>query len=111
MDICLLDAMGQFLTFVLINVENQPKSSILLGNLLGFFPNIGIFIRNKKNSLKTQSIEILNTLKMIARLCRRNSAKIVRIDFVEYSPICDWQQLTIKELMNNYQNYSAAVNH
>ncbi len=92
------------------NVENQPNDPILLGKLLGFFPNLGIFIQNKKSSIKKQSNEITNTLRRIVKLCRKNSTKILSIDFVEYSPTCDWQQLTIKEFLNNYSIYSKFIN-
>ncbi|MHA2244809.1 MAG: hypothetical protein ACXADY_07550 [Candidatus Hodarchaeales archaeon] len=91
------------------NKNNQSNSQLLLGEALGFFPNLEAFVRNKKKSLKKQSDDIFITLNEISQLCSKNSATILSIDFVEYSPTCDWQQLTIKELMENYPRYHAVM--
>ncbi|UCG89730.1 MAG: hypothetical protein JSU57_04445 [Candidatus Heimdallarchaeota archaeon] len=91
------------------NFENHSNTPLLLGKYLHFFPNLETFEKNKKISLKNQSNEIFATLREIVLLCHKNSANVLSIDFVEYSPACDWQQLTIKEFMGNFPKYSAII--
>jgi len=91
------------------NLKHHSNTPFLLGKYLHFFPSIEIFEKNKKISLKKQSEEIFATLREIVRLCRKSSAHLLSIDFVEYSPVCDWQQLTIKEFINNYPKYIAII--
>lgn len=91
------------------NEDNQLTTPFLLGKSLGFFSNLEIFTRKKKESLKKQTTEILHTLREIMRLCRKNSATLLSIDFVEYSPICDWHQLTINEFVENYPKYQSII--
>ena len=93
------------------NKDNQLGSPVLLGKSLNFFPNLEVFIKNKRKSIKKQSNDILSTLREITRLCRKNSATLLSIDFVEYSPTCDWQQLTVKELIKNYLKYSVMIDY
>lgn len=93
------------------NRNNQSNSPLLLGESLVFFPNLEIFVKNKKKSLKKQSDDIFVTLNEITQLYRKNSATLLSIDFVEYSPACDWQQLTIRELMENYTRYQAIIDY
>lgn len=88
---------------------NNLNSSLLIGKSLGFFTDLEDFILRKKASLRNQTIEILSDLKNIARLCRKSSATLLCIDFVEYSPICDWCQLTISEFIENYPKYRAII--
>ncbi|MFX1286233.1 MAG: hypothetical protein ACFFB5_21545 [Promethearchaeota archaeon] len=89
--------------------KNQLNSPIPLGKYLHFFPDLEVFEKNKKLSLKKQSDEIFVTLRDVARLCQKNSACLLSIDIVEYSPVCDWQQLTIREFMENYSRYMAII--
>lgn len=91
------------------NESRNVNSPLLLGKSLGFFSDLDIFTQRKKESLKNQTKMILNTLKKIEHLCRKNSASLLCIDFTEYSPICDWNQLTIKEFMQNYSRFQAIV--
>ncbi|MFX0013512.1 MAG: hypothetical protein ACFFB2_14300 [Promethearchaeota archaeon] len=92
------------------NIKNQLSRPYLLGKFLGFFSNLETFIRLKKTSLKNQTDNILTTLRALMQLLRKTSATPLCIDLVEYSPVCDWQQLTITELIENYQKYLAVFN-
>ncbi|MFX1505547.1 MAG: hypothetical protein ACFFDC_05465, partial [Promethearchaeota archaeon] len=89
--------------------EYQMNSSFLLGKSLGFFSNLKEFSQRKEESLKRQTTEILNTLTKITHLCHKHSATLLSIDFVEYSPICDWQQLTMNEFIRNFPRYRAIM--
>ncbi|MFX0122510.1 MAG: hypothetical protein ACFFAE_02670 [Candidatus Hodarchaeota archaeon] len=91
------------------NEDNHLTTPLLLGESLGFFPNLENFTLKKKESLKKQTSKILIALKTIKHLCRKNSATLLCIDFVEYSPICDWHQLTIIEFVKNYPNFKAII--
>lgn len=85
---------------------NQP---LMAGIFLEFFPNLEFFIQQKKKTIQKQTKEILHLLLRMSRLFHTNSAKILSIDFVEYSPICDWQQLTIKEFIANYHSLFSII--
>lgn len=104
---------GHSMTIGQILEENSKNyelnSPLLIGKSLGFFRDLEDFTQRKKESLKNQTLEILNNLKNIAQLCRKNSATLLCIDFVEYSPICDWYQLTINEFVENYPKYRAII--
>ncbi len=67
--------------------------------------DINLFFKKKKESLKLQTKIISNLLNEITNLLQATSSSLLRIDFVEYSPICDWKQLTIKEFINNYLKF------
>ncbi|MFW9904492.1 MAG: hypothetical protein ACFFFH_09185 [Candidatus Thorarchaeota archaeon] len=89
--------------------EYQMNSSFLLGKLLCFFSNLNEFTQRKKESLKNQTTEITNTLTEITSLCHKNSATLLALDFVEYSPICDWHQMTIYEFIRNYSRFQSII--
>ncbi|MFX1515663.1 MAG: arginase family protein [Promethearchaeota archaeon] len=104
---------GHSMTIGQILEENKQNfdlnSPLLVGKSLGFFPSLEDFIQRKKESLKDQTSEILKNLQNIVKICRKNSATPICIDFVEYSPICDWYQLTINEFVENYSKYRAII--
>lgn len=89
--------------------EERKFKTPLLGKSLGFFSNLATFTQEKKESLQKQTTEILITLEKIMYLCHKNSAALLCIDFVEYSPICDWNQFTINEFVKNYPRYRAII--
>ncbi len=97
--------------FALQNNNYHSCTPNLAGKSLGFFPDLKIFAQNKKDSLKKQSDDIIIILREISKLCRQNSALLLSIDFVEYSPTCDWLQLTIKEFIGKYPTLLASLNH
>ncbi|UCE12387.1 MAG: hypothetical protein JSV04_09320 [Candidatus Heimdallarchaeota archaeon] len=87
-------------------VTNKP---LVAGIILGFFPNFEYFEQKKKKIIRKQTKEILHLLLRISRFLHDYSANILSIDFVEYSPICDWRQLTIKEFLANYDNFFSTI--
>ena len=83
----------------------NKSDKILLREMLGIYSDLESFIQDKKKSLWNQSGKIEELLRSLVNFCRENYASFLSIDFVEYSPICDYQQLTIKEFERNYQNF------
>jgi hypothetical protein len=83
-------------------IDKLLSNQFMVGKHLGFFSNLENFIENKKNSIKKESSEIFSTIYIISKLIKKSSAKLISIDFVEYSPICDWHLLTINEFIRNY---------
>jgi len=81
----------------------------LVGRYLGCFSDLDNFVEQKKNSIKRESSEIFRIISLISKVCQKNSAKLLSIDFVEYSPICDWQQLTINEFIGNYSKLLSII--
>ncbi len=91
------------------NEDKQLDTPLLLGKSLNFFSNLETFTRKKKESLKKQTTGIEFILKKLAQICHKNSATLLCIDFVEYSPICDWHQLTINEFIQNFPRFRAII--
>ncbi len=85
--------------------QDNKSGKILLGEMLGIYSDLESFIQDKKISLWNQSGKIKELLRSLVNFCRDNYASFLCIDFVEYSPICDYHQLTIKEFERNYQNF------
>ncbi len=90
-------------------MEQLPNSNINIGKLLGFFTDLASFKSIKIESIEKQSVEILKTLKTISRLINQCSAKILRLDFVEYSPLTDWEQLTFIEFSKKYNQFYKTI--
>ncbi|MFX0051521.1 MAG: arginase family protein [Candidatus Hermodarchaeota archaeon] len=84
--------------------DNSLSNQFMVGKHLGIFSDLENFIENKKNSIKKETGEIFRTIDVISKLIKKSSAKLLSIDFVEYSPICDWHLLTINEFITNYAN-------
>ncbi|MHA1966852.1 MAG: hypothetical protein ACW964_03510 [Candidatus Hodarchaeales archaeon] len=83
--------------------QDNKSDKILLGEMLGVYSDLESFIQDKKKSLRNQSGKIEEILRTLVNFCRNNYASFLSIDFVEYSPICDYHQLTIREFERNYQ--------
>ncbi|MFX0085096.1 MAG: hypothetical protein ACFFAU_05445 [Candidatus Hodarchaeota archaeon] len=81
---------------------NHIKS---VGILLGIFSNLESFLKEKKSSIKLQSKKIEELFRILVEVCSNNATTLLSIDFVEYSPICDYQKLTLKELEMKYQAF------
>ena len=92
-----------------IRKEHLPKSNFKLGKFLGFFTDLNSFKSKKIETIERQSVEIFQSLKTISRLINQCSAKILRLDFVEYSPLTDWEQLTFIEFSKNYSQFYKTI--
>ena len=102
----------QLLSSLFMNgkIFNQSKNispQSLVGEILEFFPSLKKFHDLKLRSLEKQSIDLVNLLKTLNRIIQECSANLLSIDLVEYSPICDWNQLTIKKLIEGYSQIIA----
>ncbi len=86
-------------------IKTKVKNSRMAGYLLGIFHELESFVKKKKRSLKLQSGEIEKLLELIVSIFKSNSATLLCVDFVEYSPICDYRQLTLKELEKKYSKF------
>ncbi|MHA1330423.1 MAG: arginase family protein, partial [Candidatus Hodarchaeales archaeon] len=78
------------------------NSQISAGKILGYFKNLDEFKEKKVQSIAQQTKEMVGLLKIIEHVLAGNSARIISFDFVEYSPICDWNYLTISELIKEF---------
>ena len=86
-------------------IKNKNFDQLCMGRILDVYSDLDTFLQEKKNSIKQQSKIIEELLKVIVEFCIDYSATLLRVDFVEYSPICDYQQLTIKEFERNNHNF------
>ncbi|NHJ02117.1 MAG: hypothetical protein EAX86_08230 [Candidatus Heimdallarchaeota archaeon] len=89
--------------------ELNSDSNVQLGEILGYFTDLESFRLQKIKSVETQSKEIRETLKILSMICNRCSAKILRLDFVEYSPLTDWKQITFNEFINSFSTFYKAI--
>lgn len=85
-----------------LNQSKDKPNQYLVGKILDFFPDLKKFQENKLRSLEKQSLDLLYLFKTLKRIIKESSANLICIDLVEYSPICDWNQLSLKELIMLY---------
>ena len=80
----------------------ENSDSKWLGTLFNY-SNLGGFIAQKKKSIQTVSSELLQVLTLLVELFKNvPKVSLLALDFVEYSPICDWHDLTLNELIGHY---------
>jgi hypothetical protein len=87
------------------SVERNFDHLISVGNILEIFSELESFLQEKKHSIHMQSKKIEDLLRLLEEVCMNNATTLLSIDFVEYSPICDYQKLTLKELELKYQTF------
>lgn len=86
-------------------IEKKLYKSKMAGNVLGFFYELESFVQEKKRTINFQSKEIEKLLQLIVSVFKNNSTTLLSVDFVEYSPLCDYEKLTIEELERNYLRF------
>ncbi|MHA1206794.1 MAG: hypothetical protein ACTSSO_04405, partial [Candidatus Hodarchaeales archaeon] len=77
---------------------------------LQIFNDIISFMKQKKKSIQSQIDQINHLIHDIVIFFQENSASMLGLDLVEYSPICDWQNMTINGLKDDFQNLNALIN-
>jgi len=75
---------------------------------LGHAMNIKQRIEIEK-SIRSQFDQLNHLIEEIAGFFQENSAYLLGLDLVEYSPICDWQNLTINSFKENFQYLSTLI--
>jgi hypothetical protein len=94
---------------LLDNVQNRLKHQ-LLGVELKMFNDIHSFFEQKRNSIHLHMVQIKNLFKDLRDIFRETSAFLISLDLVEYSPICDWKNLTINEFKDNFHVLNDLLN-
>jgi len=95
-----------------IEIEKDIKigsNSGLVGVKLQIFDDIVSFMKQKKKSIRSQIDQLNHLIEEIAGFFQENSAYLLGLDLVEYSPICDWQNLTINSFKENFQYLSTLI--
>lgn len=82
----------------------------LAGVGLHIFDNISSFKRRKSKSIQQQISQINKLLQDLIDFLQETSASLLSLDLVEYSPICDWQNLTIEGLEENFHFLNNLIN-
>lgn len=87
----------------LIEAElGENRHSRWLGTLFNY-SNLGEFIALKKKSIQNASSELVQVLTQFVELFKNTpTMSLLALDLVEYSPICDWHNLTLNELVGHY---------
>jgi hypothetical protein len=95
-----------------IEIQKDVKfglSNELAGVQLQLFRDIFSFLNQKKESIQSQVKQINRLVESIVNVFQENSTSILGLDLVEYSPICDWQNLTIHSLKDDFQHISDLI--
>lgn len=82
----------------------------LAGVELHIFDNISSFMKQKSDSIQQQICQINDLLKDLIDFFQETSASLLGLDLVEYSPICDWQNLTIEGFEKNFHLFNNLIN-
>ncbi len=96
-----------------IELEKDIKTgsnNCLAGVKLQIFNDIISFMKQKKKSIQSQINQLNHLIEDIAVFFQENSASMLGLDLVEYSPICDWQNLTINGFKDDFQYLSTLIN-
>ena len=76
---------------------------------LQIFQDLTSFIEQKQQSISVQLEFMIRFLKLVRELFQDTSTSILSFDIVEYSPICDWQNLTIDGFINKFQIFNSII--
>ncbi|MFW9853866.1 MAG: arginase family protein [Candidatus Thorarchaeota archaeon] len=92
----------------LLESKKEDNSNIdWLGELFDY-PNLGGFSAKKKKNIRRTSSELFRILAQLAEAFEETpTVSLLALDIVEYSPICDWNFLTLKELIDFYWRFWA----
>jgi hypothetical protein len=82
----------------------------LAGVGLHIFDDISSFKRQKSASIQQQICQINKLLQDLIEFLQETSTSLLSLDLVEYSPICDWQNLTIERLEENFHFLNNLIN-
>ena len=96
-----------------IELKDESRDKIntqLAGVELDLFKDIHSFMKQKRNSIRMQLNLIKNLLKNLIDFFQDTSVILVSLDLVEYSPICDWKNLTIEGFVSNYHVLNNLIN-
>ncbi len=85
-------------------------NNTLAGVKLQFFDNISSFMKQKRDSIQQQIYQSNDILKNLIDFFQETSAFLLGLDIVEYSPICDWQNLTIEGFEKNFHFLNNLIN-
>ena len=83
--------------------EKNRATNVSIGKVLNIFHNLPHFYKQKVKSIETQINQLIHLLTKLTTVCQSNSVTLLGVDFVEYSPLCDWKQLTIRALIRKFQ--------
>jgi len=76
---------------------------------LQIFTDIISFMRQKKESIQSQINQINHLIKNLVDFFQENSVSMLGLDLVEYSPICDWQNMTIECIKNDFHYLNTLI--
>ena len=95
-------------------IELEKDTNIRLNNKmigveLNIFNDVASFMKEKKKSIQSQINQLNHLMENIVTFFQENSSSMLGLDLVEYSPICDWQNLTIKGFKDDFPNLSTLI--
>jgi len=74
------------------------NDAFLIGEEARIFAELGTYVRNLGNGVRDEGEALLDWFSKLIDLLSSASATLVGVDICEYSPLCDIQQFTAKEL-------------
>jgi hypothetical protein len=97
-------SMNLFQEIEVLTTKNISIDKKAIGAYLGFFQNLSDFQSNKQKSIFIQINYMIDILGRFFEVLKEESVVLLNLDIVEYSPLCDWKNLTIKELIKVYDS-------
>ncbi len=77
----------------------------LLGKEINILRDLQSFRNLKLKSIEFQIQELIRLIDEISLLLQANNSSLLGLDLVEYSAICDWEQITINALVKNFGRF------
>ncbi len=96
-----------------IELQKDSKFELnkkLAGVELHLFKDVISFRKHKKDSIQSQINQINHFVADLLDFFQKNSVFMLGLDLVEYSPICDWQNLTIQGFKDNFHYLKSLIN-
>ncbi|MFW9780125.1 MAG: hypothetical protein ACFFE8_14845 [Candidatus Heimdallarchaeota archaeon] len=94
----------------LLEAKKEANSNIEWIGELFDFPSLSGFSAKKKKTIEKSSSELFRILAQLVKAFEDTPmVSLLALDIVEYSPICDWNYLTLKVLMDFYQRFWALL--
>ncbi len=81
-------------------IDNYP-----IGISLDLFQDLKNFKIRKQKSIQVQINNVKNLLKRITEVFQEESVVLLNLDIVEYSPLSDWKNLSIIELVKSFNSF------
>jgi hypothetical protein len=82
---------------------------LLIGKEIDFFEDLSSFRQDKYKSINAHMQLLTKLIEDIVIIFQNTASSLIGLDLVEYSPICDWEHLTIDAILKNFNLFKRTI--